>query len=71
MQGRRLVAVVKPDHIVEMRPVQVGEALQAGWVIEQGLRPGERVIVEGLQKARPGSKVDPRPYESAGAALGR
>ncbi|MGZ8218231.1 efflux RND transporter periplasmic adaptor subunit, partial [Methylomagnum sp.] len=71
MQGRRLVAVVKPDNTVEVRPVKSAETIGSLWVIEEGLKPGERVIVEGIQKARPGAKVDPKPFAEAPAATGR
>ncbi|QSA97814.1 efflux RND transporter periplasmic adaptor subunit [Methylococcus sp. EFPC2] len=67
MQGRRLVAVVKSDNTVEIRPVKVAETIDALWIIEEGLKPGERVIVEGVQKVRPGSKVEPKPYAEASA----
>jgi membrane fusion protein (multidrug efflux system) len=51
--------VVNAKDVVEVRPVKVG-ALQGGaWAIEGGLDPGERVIVDGLQKAAPGKPVKP------------
>ncbi len=71
MQGRKLVAVVKADNTVEIRPVKPAEVVGAKWVIDEGLKPGERVIVEGIQKARPGAKVDPKPYAEAPAAAAR
>ena len=61
-QGQYLVAVVKPDNTVDLHPVKVGARIGADWVIQEGLRPGERVAVEGLQKLRSGSKVNPKPY---------
>lgn len=57
MQGTYRVAVVKDDSTVEMRPVQPGERTGALWVIDSGLAAGERVVVEGLQKLRPGMPV--------------
>jgi len=71
IQGRKLVAVVKPDNTVEARPVKPAETIGASFVIDAGLKPGERIIVEGIQKARPGSKVDPKPYAEPPAAAGR
>jgi len=71
MQGRKLVAVVKPDNTVEVRPVKPAEAIGTSFVIDEGLKPGERVIAEGIQKARPGSKVDPKPYAEPPAAVAR
>ena len=71
IQGRKLVAVVKPDNTVEARPVKPAETIGTLFVIDEGLKPGERVVAEGIQKARPGSKVDPKPYAEAPAAAGR
>lgn len=71
IQGRKLVAVVKADNTVDMRPVKTAETIGERWVIDEGLKPGERVIVEGIQKVRPGSKIDPKPYAEAPAAAGR
>ncbi len=71
MQGRKLVAVVKTDNTVEIRPVKPAETIGTLWVIDEGLKPGERVVVEGVQKARPGAKVDPKPFAEATAAAGR
>jgi membrane fusion protein (multidrug efflux system) len=67
IQGRKLVAVVKEDNTVEARPVKPAETIGSMFVIDEGLKPGERVIAEGIQKARPGSKVDPKPYKGAEA----
>jgi membrane fusion protein (multidrug efflux system) len=71
MQGRKLVAVVGADNTVQIRPVKPAETVGTQWVIDEGLKPGERVIVEGIQKARPGAKVDPKPYAEAPAAAAR
>ena len=56
------MAVVKPDSTVELRPVQVGERIGSMWIISRGLQPGERVVVEGLQKLKAGMTVTPAPY---------
>jgi membrane fusion protein (multidrug efflux system) len=60
IQGLFSVAVVKADDTVEMRPVQAGERVGGLWVIDKGLEPGERIVVEGLQKVRAGAKVTAR-----------
>ena len=57
IQGIYNVMVVKPDATVEQRTVKAGERVGNLWVIDSGLKPGERVIVEGLQKVQPGAKV--------------
>jgi membrane fusion protein (multidrug efflux system) len=54
---------VGPDNKVLARSVVTGDRIDERWIIEQGLKPGDRVIVEGLQKARPGTEVDPQPYQ--------
>jgi membrane fusion protein (multidrug efflux system) len=59
VQGVRQVAVVGADDTVELRTVQVGPRTGSLWIIEQGVKPGERVVVEGLDKIRPGAKVKP------------
>jgi membrane fusion protein (multidrug efflux system) len=61
MQGRYLVAVVGADNKVSIRPVTVGETVGQQWVIKGDVKPGDRVIAEGVQKARDGSLVNPVP----------
>ena len=71
VQGRTLVAVVGANSTVEVRPVQVGERIGGDWLIERGLAAGEQVVVEGVQKVRPGMTVTAKPYAPtppAGAA---
>lgn len=60
MQGSYQVAVVKPDNKVDIRSIKVGERIGALWVIDQGVQPGERVVVEGLQKLKAGMTVNPK-----------
>jgi membrane fusion protein (multidrug efflux system) len=71
LQGQQSVLTVAPDHTVHVRSVVTGDRVDQRWIIEQGLTPGETVIVEGLQKARPGSRVTPRPYTVSTATNGR
>ncbi len=61
-QGRYQIAVVTPENNVEIRPVTVGERVGSQWIIAQGLEPGEQVIVDGLQKLKPGVTVHPVPF---------
>jgi len=65
MQGAYQVAVVMPDNKVDIRAVKVGERTGGLWVIDQGLKPGERVVVEGLQKLKAGMTVSPKPFQAA------
>lgn len=64
LQGMYQLAVVKPDNTVDIRKVKPGERFGSLWVIDEGLQPGERVIVEGIQKVRQGIAVTPQPYEA-------
>jgi membrane fusion protein (multidrug efflux system) len=61
-QGTSQVAVVTADNKVEIRNVTTGPKDGLDWVILDGVKPGERVIAEGLQKVRGGMTVAPKPY---------
>jgi RND family efflux transporter MFP subunit len=61
-QGTMQVAVVTPENKVEIRNVTTGPRSGFDWAIRDGVKPGERVIVEGLQKVRGGTVVSPKPY---------
>ena len=65
-QGSYQVAVVTPDNKVEIRPVKVGERVGSQWIVETGLKPGDRVVAEGTQKVRPGALVNPKPIKAPG-----
>lgn len=57
LQGDNQVAVVGPDGTVEMRSVTTGQRVGSLWVMDKGLKPGEKVIVGGLQLVKSGMKV--------------
>ena len=63
-QGSYSVAVVDKDNRVGMRPVQAGQRTGTMWVIDGGLKPGDRVIVEGQQNLRTGMTVKTKPFKS-------
>ena len=63
LQNIQSVYTVGPDNKVQARPVVTGPKVGDLWIIEQGLEPGDRVIVEGQLKVRPGSLVTPQPYK--------
>jgi RND family efflux transporter MFP subunit len=65
LQGSYQVAVVDGDNKVRIRPVKVGDRVGQMWIISEGLKPGERVVAEGVQKVRPGVQVNPKPFNSA------
>ena len=62
LQGSYQVAVVDGDNKVAIRTVTVGDRVGSDWVIPDGLKPGEKVVVEGVQKVRPGAQVNPKPF---------
>ena len=62
LQGQQSVLTLGPDNTVAVRGVVTGDRVDQRWIIEQGLEPGDPVIIEGLQKVRPGLRVTPRPY---------
>jgi len=69
MQNLQMVYTVGPDNRVLARPVTTGARVGEGWIVERGLTPGDRVIVEGQLKVRPGALVKPLPA-AAGQAGG-
>ncbi len=60
-QAGPFVLVVNPSQRVEMRPIKTGQRLGPEIVIKQGVAPGESIIVEGIQKVRPGAEVNAVP----------
>jgi len=67
LQGSYQVAVVGDDNKVSIRPVTVGERVGRLWIVNEGVKPGERVIIEGLQKVRDGAAVKAVPAAPAKA----
>jgi membrane fusion protein (multidrug efflux system) len=68
LQGGYQVAVVGPDDKADIRNVQVGQRLGSLWVIDRGLRPGERVVVDGFSRAKAGAVVKPVEAQAQAAA---
>jgi RND family efflux transporter MFP subunit len=62
LQGNFQVAVVDQNNKVSIRPIKTGERIDALWEVTDGLKPGDRVVVQGLQKAREGSIVTPKEW---------
>ena len=63
--GGATVFIVTPDNKIEVRPVKANTALGDQWIVTSGLKTGERVVVEGLQKIKPGMTVNPVPFVPA------
>ncbi|KQW20508.1 hemolysin secretion protein D [Afipia sp. Root123D2] len=70
-QSRKIVFVVKGDDTVEARPVTLGPLDDGLRVVREGLKPDDRVIVEGLQRARIGAKVTPHTATSSSSGAKR
>jgi membrane fusion protein (multidrug efflux system) len=62
LQGSYQVALVGAGNKAEIRPVEVGERVGQMWLIEKGMKPGDRVVVEGIQKVREGMLVEAKPW---------
>jgi membrane fusion protein, multidrug efflux system len=61
------VAVVTPDNKANFRVVKVGDQTGTDWIITDGLKPNEKVIVQGFMKVREGTPVNPKPFVAAPA----
>jgi len=66
LQGLYSVAIVGADNKVSFRNVKVGPKVDSAWVIEEGVKPGEHVIVEGLQRVSEGATVTTKPAPAGG-----
>lgn len=62
LQGGYQVAVVDSANTVDVRTVKLGDRVGSMWVVSEGLKAGERVVAEGIQQARPGTHVNPKPF---------
>jgi membrane fusion protein (multidrug efflux system) len=62
LQGGYQVAALDDENKVSIRTVKVGDRVGAQWIIVDGLKRGERVVAEGVQKVRPGVQVNPKPF---------
>jgi membrane fusion protein (multidrug efflux system) len=61
LQNLHRLAIVGSDNKVSFRNVKVGPRVESLWVIEEGLKPGEKVIVEGVQRVKDGITVSAKP----------
>lgn len=67
LQGGYQLAIIGSDNVAHLRPVKVGPRVGSRWIITEGLKPDEQVVIEGLQKVREGTVVNPKPYPAAAA----
>lgn len=64
LQGSYQVAVVDGEGKVSIRPIKLGDQSGSQWVVAEGLKAGEKVVVEGVQKVRPGAQVKTRAFSA-------
>ncbi len=69
LQGNYQVAVVDQDNKVSIRPIKMGERIGQMWEVTDGLKPGDKVVVQGLQKAREGTQVRVKAWTPPADAL--
>ncbi|MCA1491066.1 efflux RND transporter periplasmic adaptor subunit [Sinorhizobium alkalisoli] len=70
-QDKKFVLVVGPDNTVEYRQVTLGPTADGLRIVENGLAPGETIVVNGLQRVRPGVIVAPQPVEQTTASIAK
>src|SRR5688572_7194098 len=68
LQGRNFIWVIDAENKASQRSVKVGETIGGNVLISEGLKPGERIVVEGLQKVREGAPVQPMSAEDLAEA---
>jgi membrane fusion protein (multidrug efflux system) len=71
LQGSYQVAVVDDENKIDVATVKVGDRIGSMWMINDGLKAGQRVVAEGVLKVRPGMKVNPKPFVVTDAGLRR
>ena len=62
LQGNYQVAVVEGENKIGIRTVTVGDRVGSDWIVTDGVKPGENIVAEGVQKVRPGAQVNPKPF---------
>jgi len=71
LQGSYQVAVVNADSKISIRNVKPSDRVGTQWIIDEGLKPGEQVVAEGVQKVRAGMQVTAKPYSAPATAPGK
>lgn len=67
-QGGDFLLVVNSDNVVEKRPVKTGQVIDGMIVIKQGIQPDDQIVINGIQRARPGGKVTPKQAKMTAAS---
>jgi membrane fusion protein (multidrug efflux system) len=68
LQGGYLVAVIGTDNKVSIRPIKMGPKVDTMWIVDEGLKPGDRIVAEGVQKVREGMEVQAKPFQPESTA---
>ena len=68
MQGGYLIAVIGDDNKVSIRPIKVGTKVDTMWIVNEGLKPTDRIVAEGVQKVREGMEVNAKPFQPDSSA---
>jgi membrane fusion protein (multidrug efflux system) len=68
LQGGYLIAVVDHENKVNIRTVKMGQKVGGWWIVDEGLKPGDRVVAEGVQQVQEGLQVNPKPYQETSAS---
>ena len=68
LQGGYLVAVIGDNNKVSIRPIKVGPKVDTMWIVDEGLKPGDRIVAEGVQKVREGMEVQAKPFQPESTA---
>lgn len=71
LTGRASVMVVTDDSVVEKRPVELNRAISSDWLVQTGVQAGDRVIVDGFQRVKPGDKVRTVDVDGSGPKVDR
>jgi membrane fusion protein (multidrug efflux system) len=62
LQGTYQLAMIGPDNKVHLQAVRMGRRVDHSWILDEGAKKGDRIVVEGVQKAREGVVVNPKPW---------
>src|SRR5882762_5195230 len=71
LQGNYQVAVVDAENKIAIRNVKTSDRVGTQWIVDEGVKPGERVVAEGVQKVRPGMPVNPKPHNPPAGTTGK
>lgn len=63
LQGGYLIALIGNDNKVSIRPIKVGPKVDTMWIVNEGLKLGDRIVAEGVQKVRDGMEVQAKPFQ--------